>query len=217
MVKLIAATKIVDKELVKDLGGDSPENLIMYCARVSNFNNQKSSDERLLGYCVKNKYWSVFEISTMTVKIETSRAISQQILKHRSFSFQEFSQQYAKVQDVIKYPVRRQDSKNRQNSIDDMSQKDKDWFDIAQTRVNDLSVDLYEEALKKGIAREQAKFLLPLSSKTVLYMTGNVRSWIHYIDFRSGNSTQKEHQDIALACKNIFKEQFYHIAKALKW
>jgi len=217
MVRLIALTKIVDEDLIKELGNSSTEDLIMYCARVSNPNNETSGNTKLLDYCAKNKHWSIFEIGGMTVKIETSRAIAQQILRHRSFSFQEFSQRYSKVQEIIRYSARRQDKKNRQNSIDDMPQVDKDWFDLAQTRVNKLSLELYEGALEKGIAKEQARFLLPMSTKTVLYMAGNIRSWIHYIDLRCGNGTQKEHQDIAVVCKDIFKEQFPHIAIALKW
>lgn len=217
MVKLIAVTKIVDADLIKELNKDSPEDLIMYCARVSNPNNQTSGDTKLLDYCAKKKHWSIFEMGHMVVKIETSRAIAQQILRHRSFSFQEFSQRYAKVQEILKYDARRQDGKNRQNSIDDMSQKDKDWFSVAQDRINTMSTDLYEEALKKGIAKEQARFLLPLATKTTMYMSGSIRSWIHYIDLRSGPETQKEHRDIALACKDIFKTAFPNIAEALGW
>lgn len=189
----------------------------MYCARVSNPSNEMSGNTKLLDYCIKQKHWSIFEIPNMVVKIETSRAIAQQILRHRSFSFQEFSQRYAKVQEIIKYPARSQDKKNRQNSVDNMSDKDKLWFEIAQDCNINECTRRYNEALKRGIAKEQARFLLPQATKTVLYMSGNVRSWIHYIDLRCGNGTQKEHKDIAVACKDIFKKQFPNIARALKW
>ncbi len=217
MARLIALTKIVDEDLLEELKDGSSEELIMYCARVSNPNNQTSGNTKLLDYCAKQKHWSIFEMSNMVIKVETSRAIAQQILRHRSFSFQEFSQRYAKAQEIIKYPARRQDDKNRQNSLDDMDEKTKLWFDVAQDVTNKRCVDNYEEALRMGIAKEQARFLLPLSTKTVLFMSGSIRSWVHYIDLRSGVETQKEHRDIAMACKNIFCEQFPNIAKSLDW
>jgi thymidylate synthase (FAD) len=195
------------------------ESLMAYCARVSSPDNQENPEyEKLLKYCIKNGHWSVFEMADMTVEIETSRAIAQQILRHRSFNFQEFSQRYAKANAGYElYQARRQDSKNRQNSIADMSEEDQEWFRKAQTHVSSVANELYIEALDKGIAKEQARFLLPLNTSTKLYMKGSVRSWIHYINLRAGNGTQKEHQDIALAIKEIFKVQFPTVAKSLEW
>ena len=153
----------------------------------------------------------------MTVQIKTSRAIAQQILRHRSFSFQEFSQRYAKATNFVNYEARRQDVKNRQNSVDDMPQSDKDWFEDRQKEIQCLSRHLYDQALDRGIAKEQARFLLPLSTETTLYMCGSARSWIHYLELRCGNGTQKEHKDIADAIKVIFSEEFPDVAKALDW
>lgn len=193
------------------------EKLIAYCARVSSKNQDNPDISKLLGYCIDHKHWSVFETSYMTIEIETSRAISAQILRHRSFTFQEFSQRYAETVDFITYEARRQDKKNRQNSIDDMSIEDRHWFNIAQDRVQTLCASLYLDALDKGIAKEQARFLLPMSSKTKLYMTGNIRSWIHYLDLRCDKDTQKEHRDIADQIKKIFKKELPIISGALEW
>jgi len=193
------------------------EELIAYCARVSSKNQDNPKIQKLLEYCIDHEHWSVFESAFITVEINTSRAISAQILRHRSFTFQEFSQRYAEVPDFYTYEARRQDTKNRQKSIDDMDFKDKHWFTCAQDRVQTLSTFLYNEALDKGIAKEQARFLLPLSSKTKLYMTGNVRSWIHYIDLRCKWDTQKEHRDLALEIREILKKELPTIAKAVAW
>ena len=193
------------------------EELIAYCARVSSKNQDNPKIQKLLEYCIDHEHWSVFESAFITVEINTSRAISAQILRHRSFTFQEFSQRYAEVPDFYTYEARRQDTKNRQKSIDDMDFKDKHWFTCAQDRVQTVSAFLYNEALDKGIAKEQARFLLPLSSKTKIYMTGNVRSWIHYIDLRCKWDTQKEHRDLALEMRKIVKEQLPTIAKAVAW
>jgi len=203
-VKLIAITPEAEK-------------LVAYCARVSSPFQDNPNIEKLLEYCINHGHWSVFETPYITIEINTSRAISAQILRHRSFTFQEFSQRYAEVADFETYPARRQDSKNRQNSIDDLSLLDKRWFSIAQDRVQTLSSFLYQEALDKGIAKEQARFLLPLSSKTKLYMTGNIRSWIHYCDLRCRVDTQKEHRDIALAIREILKKELPIISKAVEW
>ena len=175
-----------EKEKVVKLISITPdaENLIAYCARVSSKNQENHNIEKLLTYCYEHGHWSVFETAYITMEINTSRAISAQILRHRSFTFQEFSQRYAEVPDFYTYEARRQDKKNRQASIDDMSFADKHWFTCAQDRVQTVSSFLYNEALDRGIAKEQARFLLPLSSKTKIYMTGNVRSWIHYLDQR---------------------------------
>ena len=193
------------------------EELIAYCARVSSKNQDNPKIQKLLEYCIDHEHWSVFESAFITIEINTSRAISAQILRHRSFTFQEFSQRYAEVPDFYTYEARRQDTKNRQKSIDDMDFKDKHWFTCAQDRVQTLSTFLYNEALDKGIAKEQARFLLPLSSKTKIYMTGNVRSWIHYIDLRCKWDTQKEHRDLALEIREILKKELPTIAKAVAW
>jgi len=193
------------------------EKLVAYCARVSSNQQENPSISKLLRYCIKHKHWSIFETAYLTVEINTSRAISAQILRHRSFTFQEFSQRYAEVPDFVSYEARRQDKKNRQNSIDDMTFEDRHWFDIAQDRVQSLTSSLYLDALDKGIAKEQARFLLPMSSKTKIYMTGNIRSWIHYLELRTGIETQKEHRDIARQVKEIFKEELPIISGALEW
>lgn len=195
------------------------EKILGYIARVSNPANQDNpSVAGLLRYCIKHGHWSVFEHAHMTLEIETTRAISAQILRHRSFTFQEFSQRYA---EVIKSPdvfdLRSQDSKNRQNSIDDIPL---DLKQDLQAKIQTHNADtqrLYEELLAQGVAKECARMVLPMSSPTTIYMTGNVRSWITYIQLRSSNGTQKEHMDIALAAKEIFKSQFPTIAEALGW
>jgi thymidylate synthase (FAD) len=209
----------VTKPLKKELENFSAEEMMAYVARVSNPSNQmnKETSSRLLNYCIKHKHWSVFEHVNMTVEITTSRAIAAQILRHRSFVFQEFSQRYAEAMSNEKAEARRQDNKNRQNSIDDMSVEDKTWFSDQQDRLWSEAKAEYDEAIRRGIAKEQARFLLPLSTQTTLYMTGNVRNWIHYISLRSENGTQKEHADIASAIQNIFTEQFPAISEALGW
>lgn len=214
-VKLISITKPVD-DTINHL---TSEELMAFVARVSNPSNQMNTEtsSKLLGYCAKNAHWSVFEHVNFTVEIKTSRAIAAQILRHRSAVFQEFSQRYAEAVDFEVYPARRQDTKNRQNSIDDMGEDDKQWFEAAQKTVNNQSMDLYKAALARGIAKEQARFLLPLSTQTTLYMTNNVRNWIHYIELRTKNGTQLEHKEIADEIKKIFIEQFPAISKALGW
>lgn len=215
-VKPIAVTKPLIKSKGKELSADE---LMAYVARVSNPKNQSNLDTmpKLLNYCASHKHWSVFEQADLTVEIKTSRAIAQQILRHRSFTFQEFSQRYAEAQNFDIYEARRQDTKNRQNSVDDLSDEVKQWFDDAQSEVIVLANNKYAEALDKGIAKECARFLLPLNTSTTLYMKGNVRSWVHYIELRSANGTQKEHQEIALAIKDIFIEQFPMTSEALGW
>lgn len=198
------------------------EKTMAYVARVSNPNNQENPNyTKLLSYCIKHNHWSVFEQSFMTLEIETTRGLAAQILRHRSFTFQEFSQRYADsslLSDTIPLPdLRRQDTKNRQNSIDDI-----DPFVIQkyQMLIQDHFRDamaLYKQMLDEGIAKESARFVLPLATPTRLYMSGSCRSWVHYIQLRSSNGTQKEHMDIALACKEIFSEQFPTVAEALEW
>lgn len=193
------------------------EKHIAYCARVSSPNQENPEHSKLLEYCIKNKHWSIFEMGTLCLEIKTSRAIAQQILRHRSFHFQEFSQRYAEVQDFEFYSPRRQDVKNRQNSIDDFPEEIENWFLDAQSQIIVLASDLYHEAMSKQIAKESARFLLPLNTQTKLYMHGTIRDWIHYLSVRTDNSTQLEHREIALECKKIFIEQLPIISKALEW
>jgi thymidylate synthase (FAD) len=195
----------------------SPEGLIAYCARVSSPHQETLDYQKLLAYCIEHKHWSIFEMVDMTVEIVTSRAISPQILRHKSFQFQEFSQRYAKAQEIERYQPRRQDSKNRQNSLDDLDAATKQWFDDAQDRIASASLELYNMALEKGIAKECARVLLPLGTQTKLYMKGSVRSWIHYLEVRTDSSTQQEHREIALGIKAMFMEQFPVTAAALGW
>lgn len=184
----------------------TPEELIAYTARVSNPSNQMNNETspRLLRYLIKHGHWSPFEMVDMTVEVETSRAIAAQILRHWSFSFQEFSQRYAAASGLgfERHRARRQDTKNRQNSIDDLPEETIEWFDQAQQMVEALASKLYQEALDRGIAKEQARFLLPLSTKTKIYMKASVRDWIHYFAARStffpnGKGAQREHSEVA--------------------
>jgi thymidylate synthase (FAD) len=213
-VKLVAIT-----EGANELIGKSAQDVISYVARVSNPNNQMSFEtgSKLIKYCITHQHWSIFEHAFATMEIKTSRGIAAQILRHRSFTFQEFSQRYAQAFDYIPYEARRQDVKNRQNSVDDMSEDNKDWFKNEQQRLWDIAKASYDVAISAGIAKEQARFLLPLNTATTIYMSGSVRSWIHYIELRSSNGTQKEHADIAIAAKGIIAERFPDVASALQW
>ena len=197
------------------------EETMGYVARVSNPNNQDNPKVAgLLGYCIKHQHWSVFEQAHMTLEIETTRGIAAQILRHRSFTYQEFSQRYANTNMLGKIDVpdlRSQDSKNRQNSIDDIPQDQKARLQGQIERYFAEGLDLYNELIREGIAKECARFVLPLATPTRIYMTGSVRSWIHYIDLRSAHGTQKEHMDIAEACRQIFIEQFPIVSTALNW
>ena len=193
-----------------------------YVARVSNPNNQDNPKVAgLLKYCIKHNHWSVFEQAHMTVEIETTRGLAAQILRHRSFTYQEFSQRYADsslLGKTIPLPeLRRQDTKNRQNSIDDVDPLMQQDFEIKMQKHFDSGMKLYKQMLDEGIAKECARFVLPLATPTKLYMTGSVRSWIHYIDLRSAHGTQKEHMDIANAVRDVFVEQFPICAEALEW
>ena len=194
------------------------ENIIAYCARVSSPHQDNPNISGLLKYMIREGHWSPFEMANMVVEITTSRAISAQILRHRSFSFQEFSQRYALQQNYIVYHARRQDESNRQNSIDDMSLVDQGWFAAAQMDIAQRAGKAYQEAIDRGIAKECARFLLPLNTETKLYMNGTLRSWIHYIQLRSPeHGTQKEHADLVAEIKEIFIEQFPTISEALEW
>jgi thymidylate synthase (FAD) len=192
------------------------EKLIAYCARVSSPNQDNPDYAKLIKYLITHKHWSPLEMASLCLEIKTSRAISAQILRHRSFSFQEFSLRYSEATEFETYEARRQDIKNRQNSIDDMPSSIKQWFENEQHRLQDEANSAYDQALSFGIAKEQARMLLPLSTCTKLYMHGTIRSWVHYLEIRTGPETQKEHRDIALAAKAIFNEQFPTIAEALK-
>ena len=198
------------------------EKTIGYVARVSNPKNQDNPKVAgLLKYCIKHGHWSVFEQAHMTVEIETTRGLAAQILRHRSFTYQEFSQRYADSSMLAKEiplpALRRQDDKNRQNSIDDIDPLMQQDFEIKMQRHFVDGMKLYKEMLDAGIAKECARFVLPLATPTKLYMTGSIRSWIHYIDLRSAHGTQKEHMDIAEAVREIFIEQFPIIAEALEY
>ena len=208
-VKLISVTPDAEKTMA-------------YVARVSNPSNQDNENYAgLLRYCIQHNHWSVFEQAHMSLEIETNRGIAAQILRHRSFTFQEFSQRYADTNllaSEIPVPeLRRQDTKNRQNSTDDLEEEKvfamnkmiRDLFNDAQ--------DTYNFLLEQGVAKECARFVLPLATPTRIYMTGSCRSWIHYINLRSAHGTQKEHMVIAEGCREIFKEQFPTVAKALEW
>jgi thymidylate synthase (FAD) len=208
-VKFVSATPDAEKHMA-------------YCARVSNPSNQNSdSFSGLLKYCIKHQHWSIFEQAFLTVEINTTRGIAAQILRHRSFTYQEFSQRYADtnlLNSTIPLPeLRRQDTKNRQNSIDDIP----DYLKLTLTediRVHfEQGLRLYNRLLEKGVAKECARFVLPLATPTRLYMTGSVRSWIHYIDLRSAHGTQKEHMEIAEAIRCIFTCQFPAVSEALGW
>jgi thymidylate synthase (FAD) len=217
-VRLIAKTVICDEDLKNQLGLIGPQNLIMYCARVSNPANQTSTNTKLLDYCLKHGHVSIFEMANMVFEIETSRAIAAQILRHRSFSFQEFSQRYAEVQSFETYQARSQDPKNRQNSIDDMSEEAKQWFELMQKHIQMEAEFAYQQALDKGIAKEQARFLLPLSTSTKLYMNGSIRSWIHYLQLRAFTpGTQLEHAEIAKEIAKVFCNELPQVAEALEW
>ena len=198
------------------------EKSIAYCARVSNPKNQDNdSFEGLLKYCIKHQHWSIFEHAFMTVEINTSLAIATQILRHRSFTFQQFSQRYADstaLQVSIPTPdLRSQDLKNRQNSIDDINPRDAAYMQATIEEHFARSLEIYNDMLEYGVAKECARMVLPQATLTRLYMTGSVRSWIHYIDLRSAHGTQKEHMEIAEQIRDLFVKEFPSIAQALEW
>ena len=198
------------------------EKMMAYIARVSNPSNQQNEKYAgLLKYCIKHNHWSVFEQSSMTLEIETTRGLAAQILRHRSFTFQEFSQRYAdtKLLDAqIPVPdLRSQDDKNRQNSNDDIPQEKKEEYQALIARHFEDSMNLYNSLLSEGVAKECARFVLPLATPTRLYMTGSCRSWIHYINLRSAHGTQKEHMEIVERARSIFVEQFPSVSEALGW
>ena len=208
-VKLVSITPDAEKNMA-------------YVARVSNPKNQDNDKfAGLLSYCIKHGHWSVFEQAYMTLEINTTRGLAAQILRHRSFTYQEFSQRYADanlLSEKIPLPkLRRQDIKNRQNSTDDIDPYIVQKYDILMEEHFKASMDLYNKMLEDGIAKECARFVLPLSTPTRIYMTGSCRSWIHYINLRSAHGTQKEHMDIANECRKVFIEQFPSVSEALEW
>ena len=207
-VKLVTVTPDAEKQMG-------------YIARVSNPQNQTNpAVAGLLGYCIKHGHWSVFEQAHMTVEIETTRGIAAQILRHRSFTFQEFSQRYANTNllgEIAVPDLRSQDLKNRQNSNDDIPEEQTKRLQDQIKRYFAEGIDLYNELIREGVAKECARFVLPLATPTRIYMTGSVRSWIHYIDLRSAHGTQKEHMDIVEEIRGIFKQQFPVCTNALNW
>ena len=208
-VELISLTKPFNCQST-----DSSEDLISYCARVSNPENQNNTDTspRLLKFLIKHKHWSPFEMVDMTLEIKTSRAIAAQILRHRSFSFQEFSQRYSEAIKMEDVQIRKQAVKNRQSSTDEFENSQL----LAKVREHTAKgFSLYKELIKSGAAKESARMILPLTTETTMYMKGSIRSWIHYIDLRVKENTQKEHRDIALKCKKIFIDHFPNVADAL--
>ena len=198
------------------------EKTMAYVARVSNPKNQDNEKfAGLLRYCIEHGHWSVFEQAHMTVEINTTRGLAAQILRHRSFTFQEFSQRYADsslLEEKIPVPeLRRQDEKNRQNSTDDLDSMLVMGYNTRMRAHFNDAMTLYQDMLKDGVAKECARFVLPLATPTRLYMTGSCRSWVHYIDLRSAHGTQKEHMEVVESVRSIFKEQFPTVSQALGW
>ena len=194
------------------------EELIAYMARVSNPSNQTNTEtsSKLIGYLIRHQHWSPFEMVNMCVEITTTRSIAAQILRHRSFSFQEFSQRYAQVTEVAQVPdLRRQDTKNRQNSIDDLDEVVKKNYEYRIGKLYGECYGLYKELLESGVAKECAREVLPMAAPTRLYMNGSVRSWLHYCDLRTSNGTQKEHAVIAGQVQDILYSQIPNVCEAM--
>lgn len=201
------------------LEGRTPEEIITYCARVSSPKNQENFDTaaRILRYCIKQGHWSIFESCSLTFEITCPMAIATQILRHRSGTFQQFSGRYAQMTTYTPVEARRQDMKNRQNSIDDMSEEDRAWFLESQEKLWAEAKGSYDEAIERGIAKESARFLLPMNTTTTLYFTNNVRNFIHYVDLRTANGTQREHMEVAEKIKAEMIRLMPNVAKALGW
>jgi thymidylate synthase (FAD) len=211
-VKLISLTTPTVDENIK-----TAEDLIVYCARVSNPSNQLNTETapKLLDFLIKHKHWSPFEMATMCVEIKTSRAIAAQILRHRSFSFQEFSQRYSVATELEPLEWRLQGKTNRQ-----VGEEEYNLLECSKIRIRNLQKKIlkeYDNLLKEGVAKECARMILPLNTQTTLYMSGTIRSWIHYLDVRADKHTQKEHRDIALKIKDIFIENFPNTSNSLNW
>ena len=211
----------MDKVKLVSVSPDA-EKTIAYCARVSNPKNQDTGEyAKLLRYCIQHGHWSIFEMANMVLEINTTRGIAAQILRHRSFSFQEFSQRYADAthlaEEIPVFSLRSQDNKNRQNSIDDLDQERVFKWNRQIREHFAKAKGLYDNMIKDGIAKECARFILPLSTPTRMYMNGTIRSWIHYINLREAHGTQKEHMDLALMCKDVFIKQLPVVSEALGW
>jgi thymidylate synthase (FAD) len=200
-------------------GISSAEDLIVYCARVSNPTNQLNTETgpKLINYLIKHKHWSPFEMVSMTVEIKTTRAIAAQILRHRSFSFQEFSQRYSTATQIEEFELRKQGKTNRQVGDDPVNNFE--YIDLINeiNLLQQQGLDLYNRLIDKGIAKECARMVLPLNTQTTLYMAGTIRSWIHYISVRATEDTQKEHRLIAEEIKQLFIKHFPIISKALEY
>jgi len=198
-------------------GIKTAEDLITYCARVSNPSNQLNTETgaKLINYCIKNKHWSIFEQASLCVEIKTSRAIAAQILRHKSFSFQEFSQRYATVTKLHPLEWRMQGKTNRQVGDEEVNLGSSLLGKIDD--LQDKAIDLYDELISKGVAKECARMILPLNTETTIYMNGTVRSWLHYFEVRCDTHTQKEHRDIALSIRGLFKQQFPVISETLNF
>ena len=218
--KLMGYTQVMPTAFI---GIDNLQDFVAYCARVSNPTNQMNSNtaEKLIKYLIKHKHWSPLEMVSATMEIETTRDIARQLLRHRSFSFQEFSQRYADASHLgesINIPeLRTQDPKNRQNSIDDLDEYKQAIYTQNMRELFAKSKALYDIMIQDGVAKECARFVLPLATPTRMYMNGTIRSWIHYINLRTANGTQKEHMDVALQCKDIFIKQLPVVSEALGW
>lgn len=210
-VRLISVTQPVLEGLV------NPEDLISYIARVSNPSNQMNVETapKLLKYLIKHKHWSPFEQVSITFEIETSRAIAAQILRHRSFCFQEFSQRYSESLNLESFNIRKQAEKNRQSSTDILDLPEEETNLLKDYLINGLK--FYQQLLEKGAAKECARMILPLCTQTKLYMTGNLRNWIHYVELRSQEDTQLEHREIAIAIKEMLINMFPNTSEALNW
>ena len=212
-VKLISVTQPMINQQDELMNA---EDIIAYCARVSNSKNQNNvkTAPKLLKFLIKHKHWSPFELVNMCVEIKTSRAIAAQILRHRSFSFQEFSQRYSKVTEMEPLELRSPAEKNRQSSSDIL---DNENLNTMANLMMDANKQLYDDMIAGGVAKECARMILPLGTQTTMYMNGSVRSWIHYISLRTEENTQKEHREIAEAIKQIFIQYFPNTSEALKW
>ena len=217
-VKLISCTQGAG-----ELAGKGPQEVISYVARVSNPHNQENfrTAAGLLKYCIKHEHWSIFETASMTVEINTNRGIAAQILRHRSFTFQEFSQRYADTNllsaDIPVPELRKQDTKNRQNSTNDLAPGMVKDYNLKIERYFKEGMNLYDNLLANGVAKECARFVLPLATPTRIYMTGSCRSWVHYINLRSAHGTQEEHRLIAEGCREVFKDLLPDVSTALEW
>lgn len=204
---------------LQEKGINDAERFMVYCARVSNPANQFNTDtsDRLINYCIKHQHWSIFEQAFCTFEIETSRAVAAQILRHRSFTFQEFSQRYSTATLLEPFELRKQGKTNRQVGDEVFTVQEDPKLFAKIDKLQEEQISVYNEMIQQGIARESARMVLPLNTQTTLYMSGSCRSFIHYIQLRAKEETQKEHREVALEMKKVFCEIFPNIAKALKW